>query len=316
MKLWGKKSKDTSQSIGSNPPAPEAVSASTSTLELEHVGPYEILAPIGRGGFGTVYKAIDRERDMTVAIKVLSREYDLDRKRRKRDYLGREILIASALDHECIIRYQKDIIEQEDVDGHVRRCLIMEFIDGNDLRYYIRNRVLTLTQMIHIWTKLCEGLDFLHQNKIVHRDVTPGNFLFSRDLKQVKICDFGLSKSTATWRTRCIREGGGTRPYMSPEQIANKGKGLDARSDIFSFGIVMFELFAGRHPCSATNAKDIMRQIRSPRYKFPHPSKYNHDMPTHLDRIVHKALRRRADRRYQSVTEMLLDLTRYTESRI
>jgi eukaryotic-like serine/threonine-protein kinase len=314
IKLWGRKSPvETAAARQEEDPHDLALSTN---LELSHVGPYEILAPIGKGGFGTVYKAIDRAKDLTVAIKVLSREYDLDRKRRKRDYLGREILIASSLRHECIIRYHKDIIEQEDIEGHVRRCLIMEFIDGNDLRYYIKERVLTIQQMINIWTRLCHGLDFLHQNHIVHRDVTPGNFLFSRDLSKVKICDFGLSKSSASWRTRFIREGGGTRPYMSPEQIANKGKGLDARSDIFSFGIVMYELLAGRHPCEGRDAKEIMRQLRSKKYRFQPPSKYNPSVPSPIDRIVLKALRRNADRRYQSITEMLLDLTRYTESRI
>jgi serine/threonine-protein kinase len=103
---------------------------------------------------------------------------------------------------------------------------------------------------------------------------------------------------------------------MSPEQIANKGKGLDARSDIFSFCIVMYELLAGRHPCEGRDAKEIMRQLRSKRYKFQPPSKYNAAVPAPVDRVVLKALRRTADRRYQSITEMLLDLTRYTESRI
>ncbi len=315
MKFWSRKTAPVETVNDQQDDASQDFGLGTN-LELTHVGPYEILAPIGKGGFGTVYKAIDRAKDLTVAIKVLSREYDLDRKRRKRDYLGREILIASALRHECIIRYQKDIIEQDDIEGHVRRCLIMEFIDGNDLRYYIKERVLTIQQMISIWTRLCHGLDFLHQKQIVHRDVTPGNFLFSRDLSKVKICDFGLSKSSASWRTRWIREGGGTRPYMSPEQIANKGKGLDARSDIFSFGIVMYELLAGRHPCEGKDAKEIMRQLRSKRYKFKPPSKYNSAVPSPIDRVVLKALRRNADRRYQSITEMLLDLTRYTESRI
>jgi serine/threonine-protein kinase len=283
-------------------------------FELTHVGPYEIVAPIGSGGMGTVYKAIDRSRDSTVAIKVLARRYDLDKKRRKRDYLGREILIAASLRHECIIRMHPEVIEQEDRYGNVRRCLVMEYVDGHNLRKHINDRDLSFKQMLSICIRLAQGLDFLHQNGRVHRDVKPENFLFSRDLSTVKIVDFGLSKSNADWRTRWIKERGGTRRYMSPEQLANKG--LDARSDIFSFGITMYELFTGRHPCTGEDAKEIMRQLRSSKYKFQPPSTHNSEIPSWLDRIILKALRRQPEHRYQSMTEMLMDLTRANQSRI
>ncbi len=283
-------------------------------LELTHVGPYEIVAPIGRGGMGTVYKAIDRQRDVTVAIKVLDRRYDVDKKRRKRDYLGREILIAASLHHENIVRLHNEIVEQEDVNGNIRRCLIMEYIDGHNLMKHIVERDLNMAQMLDIITRLCRGLDYLHQNRVVHRDIKPHNFLISRDLQKVKIVDFGLSKSDASWRTRRLRETGGTRKYMSPEQLANGS--LDARSDIFSFGIVMYELFTGKHPCSATDKNELARQLRSNSYKFENPSKYNPAISPALDRIILKALRRHPDRRYQSATELLLDLTRMAESRI
>ncbi len=289
-------------------------SSETTELELTNVGPYEIQAPIGTGGMGTVYKALDRRRDLTVAIKVLDRRYDVDRKRRRRDYLGREVLIAASLHHKNIIRMHKDIIEQPDRDGNVRRCLLMEYIDGHNLRRHIVKRDLSLRQMLHICIELCEGLDFLHQHNVVHRDIKPENFLFSRDGKQIKIVDFGLSKCDANWRTRWLHEGGGTRRYMSPEQLARKR--LDARSDLFSFGITIYELLSGKHPCSGSTASEIVRQIRSSRYRFPPPSEHNPEIPPALDRIVLKALRRKPEHRYQSMTEMLLDLTRMAESRI
>ncbi|MDX9974830.1 MAG: protein kinase, partial [FCB group bacterium] len=141
-----------------------------------------------------------------------------------------------------------------------------------------------------------------------------GNFLFSRDGRQVKIVDFGLSKSTATWRMRLQRETGGTRIYMSPEQLAKKK--LDERSDIFSFGITIYELFTGQHPCNGRDAREIQRQLRNPQYRFSPPSKINSEIPPALDKIILKALRRNPDQRYQSVTEMLMDLSRCTESRI
>jgi len=153
---------------------------SESTLPLTHVGPYRIVAPVGTGGMGTVYKAIDPARDRTVAIKVLDRRYDLDKKRRRRDYLGREILIAASLKHDCIIKMHNQLLEQEDAQGNIRRCLLMEYVDGHNLRKHIVERDLSVPQMIKLCIRLCHGIDFLHQNSIVHRDVKPENFLFSR----------------------------------------------------------------------------------------------------------------------------------------
>lgn len=283
-------------------------------LELTHVGRYEIVAPIGSGGMGTVYKAIDRERDQTVAIKVLDRRYDLDKRKSSRDYLGREIEIAAALNHPTVVKIFKDIIVQEDRQGHMRRCLIMEFVDGANLRKYIQERSLTIRQMLDMFRKLCMGLDFLHQNKIVHRDIKPENFLLTRDLSQVKIVDFGLSKVSGGWLSFWDKGAGGTRRYMSPEQLA-KGK-VDARSDIFSFGITMYEMLSGRHPCSGADIREILRQIRSREYRFEAPSKFNPEIPPQIDKIILKALRRNPANRYQSMTELLLDLSRTGESRI
>ena len=283
-------------------------------MELTHVGPYEILAPIGSGGMGTVYKAIDRSRDLTIAIKVLDRRYDVDKRSRRRDYLGREVLIASSLNHPNIIKMHRELVIQEDRFGHKRRCMLMEYIDGHNLKKHITDRDLSMDQMTHICIELCHGLDYLHQHKIIHRDIKPANFLFSRDGKQIKIVDFGLSKSSASWRMRWMKETGGTRTYMSPEQLSKRS--LDERSDIFSFGITMFELYSGRHPCSATDPREVARQLRDPRFRFDPPSKINPDIPPLLDKIILKALRRNADSRYQSVTEMLLDLSRMSASRI
>ena len=277
-------------------------------FELSNVGSYKIIAPIGSGGMGTVYKALDPAKDVTIAIKVLDRRYDLDKKRRKQDYLGREIKIAAALDHPTIIKIGKEIVVQEDNAGNLRRCLLMEYIDGFNLTHHIKNDTMTLREKINTVIRLAEGLDFLHQNGVVHRDIKPANFLFSRDGQKVKICDFGLSKSNASWRMRFMKEAGGTRAYMSPEQLSKQS--LDARSDIFSFGITMFEFFTGKHPCTGASPKEISRQLRSSRYRLPRPSSINPEIPDKLDRIILKALRRDINRRYQSCTEMLLDLTR------
>lgn len=285
-----------------------------SQFELTHVGPYEIVAPIGSGGMGIVYKAIDRQRDVTIAIKVLDKRYDIEKKRRQRDYLGREIMIAAALDHPYIVKMHNEIVVVEDREGNKRRCLLMEFIDGHDLKRHITDRDLSVKQMLNLMIKLAEGLDFLHQNGIVHRDIKPANFMFPRDASAVKILDFGLSEFSQGWRGRWMKKGGGTRLYMSPEQLRKKR--IDQRSDIFSFGITMYELFAGRHPCNGTDTREIQRQICNPHYKMEPPSKFNPDVPAEVDKIILKALRRKVDRRYQSMTEMLLDLSRFSSSRI
>lgn len=287
----------------------------SSDFDLATVGPYEIVARVGSGGMGTVYKAVDKQRDRTIAVKVLDKQYDEDRTKRKRDYLGQEIKIAADLRHDSIIQMHPQIVEQMDRHGESRRCLLMEYIDGHNLREFINNRSLSVAQMIRICIRLAKGLDFLHQNGVVHRDVKPENFLFSRDMSKVKIVDFGLSKSNSGWRARWGKErGGGTRRYMSPEQLGKKR--LDARSDIFSFGITMYELFTGRHPCTSGDPVEVMKQLRDPRFKFDPPSRHNPDLPPHLDKIILKALRRKPERRYQSMTEMLMDLNRIGESRI
>jgi len=312
MALFGKKKPaelPATETVDEDPSDPRQVQ-----LELTRVDRYEIIAPIGTGGMGTVYKAIDRERDLTVAIKVLDRRYDLDKRRRRRDYLGREIMIAASLDHPNIIRMHKEIIVQEDANGHMRRCLLMELVDGPNLRKHIDDRDLSVKQMMEVCKKLCTGLNFLHQHNVVHRDVKPENFLLTRDLTRVKIVDFGLSKVTGGWRALWDKEGGGTRRYMSPEQLGKKK--LDARSDIFSFGITMYELFSGKHPCSGHDTREILRQLRSSRYRWEPPSKHNADIPPPLDKIILKALRRKRESRYQSIAEMLLDLERIGESRI
>ena len=304
------------EALGLDDAEPELDEDDDSQLELTHVDHYEIIKPIGAGGMGKVYKAIDRERDMTIAIKILDRRYDLDRRRRRRDHLGREILIAAKLNHETVVRYNQEIIEQEDRNGHVRRCLLMEFVDGFDLRKHIKDRDLSIGKMIEIMYKLSTGLDYLHMNGIIHRDIKPGNFMLTRDQKRVKIFDFGLSKSTASWRTRWMRETGGTRAYMPPEQLRSKNAKLDVRSDIFSFGITMYELFSGRHPCSGKQAREIQKQLVSSRYRFEPPSKFNSSIPPQLDKIILKCLRRAPGKRYQSVTEILLDLDRTSNTRI
>lgn len=284
-------------------------------MEIQQVGPYRVVSLIGRGGMGTVYKAIDPQQDLTVALKILDARYDKDKKRRKADYLGREVMIAAALDHKNIIKISPDILTVVDEEGLERRCLVMEYVDGFNLRKHITERDLTLDQAIDLCMEICHGLDFLHQNGVVHRDVKPENFLLSDIGRELKIVDFGLSKDVRRWRLRFHTERGGTRKYMSPEQLSRKR--LDARSDIFSFGLTMYELLTGHHPCPGPEPQDIMRQIRGDgRFRFDPPSRIEKSLPAKMDRVILKALERKLPRRYQSMSELILDLTRIRRSRI
>ena len=127
--------------------------------------------------------------------------------------------------------------------------------------------------------------------------------------------DFGLSKDVRSWRMRLQVERGGTRKYMSPEQLGRKR--LDARSDIFSLGLTMYELFTGKHPCPGPEADDVMRQIRGDkRFKYDPPSAHDKTIPRELDRIIMKMLQRRINKRYQSMSELILDLSRIRRTRI
>jgi len=277
---------------------------------IEKVGTYEIVALIGTGGVGTVYQVIDRERDETIAVKVLFRGYDISRKRRKTDHLGREILVTSGLEHPNILKIFPEITMAQDNEGFMRRCLLMEYVDGHNLRKHIRDRDLSWEEAVDLCLEICLGLDYLHQNKVLHRDVKPENFLVSRD-GAVKIADFGLSVRQRHWRFGDVWGAGGNYRYMPPEQL--KEKPLDARSDIFSFGVTMYELFTGKHPAPGPKPEQVVRQLVSRSYRFELPSRLDKSIPQHLDRIIMKALEKSPSSRYQTVTELILDLRRVKE---
>ncbi len=279
--------------------------------QIGRVSRYEILAPIGTGGMSTVYKAIDKEQDWVLAIKVLHQEYEKDKKKRRADYLGRENRIAASLNHPNVINIY-GIVEEVDETGERKRYMIEEYIDGHDLRHYVNNRDWTMDWGLDIFHQICLGLDYIHQQGIVHHDIKPENFLVTRDGKTVKIVDFGLSKADHSWLTRRIKSRVGTPKYMSPEQIRDKT--LDIRSDIFSLGLTMFEFFTGWYPFEAADRKQTMRAIC--REKLPPASRVNKKIPHTLDRIIHKATQKRRDKRYSTTTELIVDLDRMQRTRI
>src|SRR5215471_55634 len=210
------------------------------------LGPYEILAPLGEGGMGVVYRAIDSRLNRTVAIKVLSNDF-ADAAARRR--FQREAQMASALNHPHILTLY-DVGEFEN-----RQYLVMEFVDGATLKSWLRTEQPTLRQIAEVLVGVADGLATAHAAGILHRDVKPENILVAKN-GYAKLADFGLAKLfepvSEQDATRTITLGTrpgvvmGTIAYMSPEQAA--GRSVDARSDIFSFGIVLHEILAGQRP--------------------------------------------------------------------
>jgi len=269
---------------------------------------YQVVAPIGEGGMGEVYLAKDTTLGRRVALKVLP-EYvvrDPDRLRR----FKQEARSASTLNHPnvCVIH---EIGETE--DG--RPFIAMEHIEGVTLRRRMNERALKLGDALDIAIQVADALTAAHEARIVHRDIKPENIMIRRD-GYVKVFDFGLAKLTeqrqhsdnATMSTLLVNSSPGTvmgtAAYMSPEQA--RGVSVDERTDIWSLGVVLYEMAAGRPPFSGQTPTDVVIAVveKDP----PALSHYFGDAPAELERIVRKALRKDPDQRYQIVKEMAIDL--------
>ncbi len=267
---------------------------------------YKILRPLGAGGMGEVFLAEDGRLGRQVALKLLPVEWAEDSKRRHR-FLT-EARAASSLNHPnvCIIH---EVGETE--SG--RPYLIMEFLEGMTLEKKIRASNLTLTQAIDIGIQIADALKGAFARAVVHRDLKPANISLG-DHGLVKVLDFGLAKFTEAQTplrsdesTHEETQSGqilGTPKYMSPEQAS--GKVVDHRSDLFSLGIVIYELLTGRQPFVATSAAEIIQSIIN---KQPEAiARFNYDVPAEFERIVRKLLEKDVSRRYQSPSDLLVDL--------
>src|SRR2546425_6510593 len=274
------------------------------------LGRYEIRSKIGAGGMGEVYLAQDTKLDRKVALKILPADLAANHDRMRR--FLQEAKAASALNHPNIITiYEIDETES----GHF---IATEFIDGETLRERALKAPLRLAEALEIAAQIAGAVSAAHAAGIVHRDVKPENVMIRTD-GIVKVLDFGLAKLTAPLSIDSIDNEAPTRPnvntdpgvvmgtavYMSPEQA--RGLTIDARTDIFSLGIVLYEMIAGRLPFDGSNRNEIMASILGD--KEPQPlTRYSSEAPTELGRIVLKALRKNKDERYQTIKDMLLDL--------
>ena len=273
----------------------------------EVVGSYEIRSFMGRGGMGEVYLAVDKRLRRNVALKLLPSAVKRDPSRLVR--FEQEARAASALNHPNIIA----IYEISEVNSTL--MMAAEFVEGETLRQRLGARRLNLTEVLNISIQIADALSAAHKAGIIHRDIKPENIMIRPD-GYVKVLDFGLAKlaehksadSIAEASTKKIKTGSGvvigTVGYMSPEQA--RGQTVDARSDIFNLGTLIYEMVSGQRPFGGETPSDSLAAIL--KVEPPPLSRFAPEAPAELGRIVTKALRKDREERYQVVKDLLLDL--------
>ncbi len=259
--------------------------------EKPTLGRYEIKKIIGKGAMGVVYFGKDPTINRTTAIKTFQfdDDLDLDEIKRMKEKFFREAESAGTLSHPNIVTIY-DAGEDQDI-----AYIAMEFLDGHNLYKYTKaNNLFPIRKTIDIISKIADGLDYAHKKGIVHRDIKPANIMMLKT-GEIKITDFGIAKITATSQTKTgiVK---GTPYYMSPEQIS--GAKVDGRSDIFSLGVMLYQLLTGKVPFRGENPAALMHQIM--KVKQPDPRRFNPKIMKPLVLIINKTLEKNPDKRYKN----------------
>jgi serine/threonine-protein kinase len=263
---------------------------------LTHIGKYRIERELGRGAMGVVYKAFDPVVERAVAIKTI--RLDVENAEELVTRLRREAKSVGQLEHQNIVT----LYDAGESSGLF--YLAMQFIQGETLQDRItRQKWFTLKEVLEVFEQVCAGLDYAHQRGVIHRDIKPANIMITHD-SVIKLTDFGIAKvaGTGTTSTGMVM---GTPSYMSPEQVA--GKKVDGRADLFSLGVMLYEMMTGEKPFEGDSIATLLFRISSE----PHPDpvlKASDRVGPAVKAIIDKALQKNPDNRYQRGADMAKDL--------
>src|SRR5712691_9130683 len=279
------------------------------------LGPYEILAPIGAGGMGEVYRARDTRLDRIVAIKVLPMH--LADRPELRERFDREARTIASLNHPHICTLH-DIGHQDGID-----FLVMEYLEGETLAQRLLKGPLPLEQLLQYAIEIADALDKAHRKGVTHRDLKPGNIMLTKS--GTKLLDFGLAKlrqdaapavpvSQLPTADNAVTAQGtilGTLQYMAPEQVEGKVDEIDARTDIFAFGTVVYEMATGKKTFEGSTSASVMSKILQ--VDPPPMSTLQPMTPPALDRVVKRCLAKEPDKRWQTTSDLCEELKWITE---
>jgi serine/threonine protein kinase len=265
----------------------------------EQIGRYQIQSELGKGAMGVVYKAVDPNIGRTVALKTMRLDVHGIEEAEMLKRFKHEAVLAGVMNHPNVIT----IYDAGDWEGVF--YMAMEFMEGQTLQVVLHEqKVLPVDTVLNIARQVCAGLDFAHQRGVIHRDIKPANIMLSAD-GTAKIMDFGIAKSGSNMTT--AGQVLGTPTYMSPEQV--RGRNLDGRSDLFSFGVCLYEMVTGEKPFTGQNITTIIYKIMN---EAPIPPR-ELDVSIHpgISAIITKTLAKNPDERYQSGAELYKDLENY-----